>query len=1501
MVGKQKKSILTTCHDAQRPINQLWDDQKSVEAVPDSEARFRAIFENAAVGISRVAPDGRLLEVNQRLCDIVGYTREELMTKTFADITHPDDLKADLRAMRRMLGGEIETYLREKRYYRKDGSIVWVNLTVSMARKADGSPDYFISVIEDISARKLAEEKLRENEERLLLASKAAGVGVFEWDVQSDRAVWENERMYEIFGHTHADGALSKAQLIENYVRPDDVATLCQALADGMKSGGPVHTSYRIRRKDGALRWLDLFANFELSPDGAPIRMIGVLADITERMQVEEKLLESQEILQMFIEHSPVALAMFDREMRYLAISRRWMADYRLGDRDIRGRSHYDVFPEISEQWKAAHRRALEGEAVQADEDCFVRANGAVQWLRWVVRPWYAAEGAIGGIIIFTEDITEHKRADQALRASELRFRTMISAFPNLSYETDADGVNIFTSDQWRAYTGMTVEESAGTGFIRAYHPDEAEDVLAQWRAAVRLGASFERKCRIRRADGSYRWFLNRAQPGRDAEGRIVRWAGSLTDIDDLIRAEERARENELRFRTMISAVPSLTFEADVDGNNTFASDQWLTYTGMTAEETAGIGYVRAFHPDDAEDVTARWFAAMRSGTLFESRHRIRAADGSYRWFLCRALPARDAEGRLVRWAGSLVDIDDLVQAGEALRESEGRFRQLAESLPQLVWTCRADGWCDYFSPQWIAYTGIPEAEQLGFGWLQQLHPDDREPTIAAWNKTVATSEPLDVEYRIRRNDGVYRWFKGRALALRDSGGKVVKWFGSNTDINDQKQAERALIESEERLNGIVSSAMDAIITVDEEQRIVLFNEAAERMFSCPSAKAMGRRIDRFIPERFRVTHDDAFLRFGETGGVGRLTALTALRADGAEFPIEASISNIEVGGRKLFTIILRDITERRQAEAEREQLAREQTARAEAEYAAERIRRLQAVTDSVLAHITLEDLLPEMLKHIRELLETDSAAVLLLSEDRQSLVMRAAIGSQEEAIGLRIPLGQGVASSIAASRAPLVVDDLSAVDLVNPVLRREARSLIGAPLIVKGELIGVIHADTTQFKRFAENDVRLLQLAADRVALAIEQRRVYEVEQQARRQAEEANRAKDEFLALVSHELRSPLNAILGYTRMLRSGHGDREGFNKVTGVIERSAKAQLQIIEDLLDSARIVTGKLRIEPSLVDLVPALEAALDTVRSAAEAKGITLIANFGALPEQVLGDSTRLQQVVWNLLTNAVKFTPEGGRVELRIEGAADHIRIAVSDTGKGVEPEFLPFVFDRFRQADSSSGRRYGGLGLGLSLAKHLVELHGGTITAASEGAGRGTTFTITLPRRHLEFIPPPPPAVTSQEVRTEGAILWDQALSLEGLSLLVVDDQDEARVVLTQTLSEYGAQVTTASSGTEALAILSRPPEGRRPDVLILDIAMPDEDGYAVLKKVRALEAEQGAVAYKIPAIALTAHARIEDRLRALNAGFQMHVAKPVEPTELAVVILSLIKRPDIKPGS
>ncbi len=496
---------------------------------------------------------------------------------------------------------------------------------------------------------------------------------------------------------------------------------------------------------------------------------------------------------------------------------------------------------------------------------------------------------------------------------------------------------------------------------------------------------------------------------------------------------------------------------------------------------------------------------------------------------------------------------------------------------------------------------------------------------------------------------------------------------------------------------------------------------------------------------------------------------------------------------------------------------------------------------------------------------------------------MRSTIGL-DEAIGFHVPAGKGVAGSIAANRAPLIVEDLSAVEVINPVLRRMARSLIGAPLVVESRLIGVIHADTAQLRRFTEGDVRLLQLAADRVALAIEQRRSYEVEQQARRQAEEANRMKDESLALVSHELRSPLNAILGYAAVLRHGGLDAQKIRHAADVIERSGKAQAQLIDDLLDTARIISGKLRLDVGPVDLVSVIEESVQTIQPAADAKGISILVNLPQKIGQISGDPVRLQQVVWNLLSNAVKFMPKGGRVEARLEREDPHICITVSDTGKGISPDFLPYVFDRFRQADASSARRYGGLGLGLALVKYLVELHGGTVEVSSPGEGQGSTFKVTLPVR----------AVSSPLGEAGGApVTAERTRELAGVRALVVDDEDDARELLKATLAQYGADVIAVSSAAEAYALITEIPPHARFDVIVTDIGMPGEDGYSLIRRVREWERERGAY---IPAVALTAYGRSEDRMRALMEGFQMHVAKPVDPAELAIVVTSLIGRPN-----
>jgi PAS domain S-box-containing protein len=390
------------------------------------------------------------------------------------------------------------------------------------------------------------------------------------------------------------------------------------------------------------------------------------------------------------------------------------------------------------------------------------------------------------------------------------------------------------------------------------------------------------------------------------------------------------------------------------------------------------------------------------------------------------------------------------------------------------------------------------------------------------------------------------------------------------------------------------------------------------------------------------------------------------------------------------------------------------------------------------------------------------------------------------------------------------------------------------------------------------------------------------------RRTAEElreANRLKDEFLATVSHELRTPLTAILGWAHLLRTGQLDDKNSTSALETIERNARAQAQLIDDLLDVSRIITGKLRLDVRQVDPASFIEPAIEALRPAAEAKDVRIQKVMDTGVVSVAGDPARLQQVVWNLLSNAVKFTPKGGKVQVRLERINSHIEIAVSDTGAGIEPEFLPHVFERFRQADQKTTRQHGGLGLGLAIVRHLVELHGGTVEAESPGEGRGATFVLKLPVVPLYQKDNLAERVHPSDRDTFHA--YECPERLDGLKVLVVDDEADTRELLKVGIGQCGAEVSTAGSAREALEAIAE----QRPDLIISDIGMPSEDGYELIRKVRALPAASGG---KIPAIALTAYARTEDRLRALRAGYQSHIAKPVELAELVAVMASLLQR-------
>jgi signal transduction histidine kinase/ActR/RegA family two-component response regulator len=459
-------------------------------------------------------------------------------------------------------------------------------------------------------------------------------------------------------------------------------------------------------------------------------------------------------------------------------------------------------------------------------------------------------------------------------------------------------------------------------------------------------------------------------------------------------------------------------------------------------------------------------------------------------------------------------------------------------------------------------------------------------------------------------------------------------------------------------------------------------------------------------------------------------------------------------------------------------------------------------------------------------------------------------------------------------------------------------RSYLAVPVISRsGQVIGGLFFGHPDPDIFNERSERIILGIAAQAAVAIDNARLYEAaqkaaeerqlllerEQSARAEAERMGAMKDEFLATLSHELRTPLGAILGWAQVLRRRTMSEADLHQALDVIERNARVQTQLIEDLLDMSRITSGKVRLDIQPLEPASFVEAALETVRPAADAKGIRLEKLLDPAAGPIQGDPHRLQQVVWNLLSNAIKFTPKDGKVQVVLQRVNSHIEINIADTGTGIRPEFLGHVFDRFRQADSSTTRRYGGLGLGLSIVKHLTELHGGTVRASSLGEGRGSTFTVHLPLTAVQR----GTSNDRQHPRTPTAATPFKPADLSGVKILVVDDQPDARGLIRRVLEDCQAVVFTAGSVDDALEAIAQ----HNPDVLVSDIGMPDTDGFELLRRVRALGPAKGG---KIPAIALTAFARSEDRTRALRAGFLVHISKPVEPAELVATVASVAGR-------
>ena len=680
------------------------------------------------------------------------------------------------------------------------------------------------------------------------------------------------------------------------------------------------------------------------------------------------------------------------------------------------------------------------------------------------------------------------------------------------------------------------------------------------------------------------------------------------------------------------------------------------------------------------------------------------------------------------------------------------------------------------------------------------------------------------------------------------------------------------------------------------------------------------------------------------------------IRKNGEVFYATISVRCVRRADRSIdyFVALIQDITERKLAEQEREQLIAEQAARREAQEQGQKAEFLAQASTELASSLDYETTLAQVAKLAVPFL-ADWCMVDILGDEQ--VIRRVAIAHQEP---LKVELGwalnenypedinldRGVTHVLRTGQSAIAtqITDANLVEVAFDaqhlqILRELGlKSLVTVPLLARGRILGAITLITAESERcYCAADLSLVEDLGRRAALAVDNARLYRQTQAARQIAEQAytaerqaradseaarstaetaNRLKDEFLATLSHELRTPLNAMLGWTQLLRTRKMDEQRMDRALETIDRNTRALSKLIEDILDVSRIMTGKLHLSAQPCDLVSVIESALDAVRPAAEAK-TTQIEFFEETPAQfVWGDTNRLQQVVWNLLSNALKFTPNGGRVEVSLSTIAAsespepkqgtdnlqrkpdcYVQIQVKDTGKGIGPEFLPYVFERFRQENSTTTRSYGGLGLGLALVRYLVELHGGTVYAQSPGEGLGATFTVLLPPWNV--LTPTPQESVAPTVANDGVGVGErksakpQPQVLEGLQILIVDDEGDARDLLKTILEHSGAQVTAANDVDEALGLLNE----SRFDILVSDIGMPKVDGYAFIRKVRELEAQRGK---DIPAVALTAYARETDCQLAIEAGFQVHLSKPFDPIELVRVVAKLAQQSNLVSG-
>jgi PAS domain S-box-containing protein len=1023
--------------------------------------------------------------------------------------------------------------------------------------------------------------------------------------------------------------------------------------------------------------------------------------------------------------------------------------------------------------------------------------------------------------------------------------------------------------------------------------------------------------------DGKPRWVRAFISPLKDAEGLIQNVVLVHEDVTHRMRTGETLHKSKKQLAAILDALTDCVSVQDRDGNVVYANEAAARLMGfdsaaalINASADERLPRIQIFdeegQPLAFDSLPGR--QALRTGSENEKVMRFfMVMTGEEYWAIVRGVPVFDVQGR-VRYAISI--FHDITER----RRNEQERQQLLERIESKRAMLEA---VLHQLPMGVLIVDMPSGKMLrgnkqfsqiwryptesfenyaAFRQGKGFHPDGRPIQVGEWplERALRSGEQVhNEEIEIVRGDNTRATIEVSAGPIRDAAGNSIAAVVMLDDVTERKQAEEQ-IRFQARL---LETVGQAVIASDVEGNITYWNQASEKLFGWSRDEVHGKNVMAIMPTDASYAPSVDIMELVRSGQQWRGETEVRHR-NGHNVPLLTVLSPVMDERRQVVGIIgtSTDLTERKRQEEGQRLLAE-----------------AGAVLASSLDYTTTLESVARLA--VPTLADWCSVDVL----DEEGNLRRLAIAHQDPAkvawgyelyrryppdpnapVGVTHVMRTGQSELIEEIKDELLVEIVRKPELLQIVRDLGFRSAMNVPLVARGRILGVLSFVSAESGRlYNQRDLEVAEELARRAGLAVDNALLYQEAQQAREVAEVANRSKDEFLATLSHELRTPLTAMVGWTDLMRNKMLTPEQQERALEVIARSTRTQTQLIEDLLDVSRIITGKLRIRMQRVPLGPIVEAAVETVRPAAEAKKLKLHCEMTEQDLYVAGDEARLQQVVWNLMANAVKFTAPEGVVEVTLSAINDQACLQVRDNGRGIAAEFLPHVFDRFRQADSTSTRNYGGLGLGLSIVRHLVEMHGGNATVQSEGEGQGAVFTITLPllrnetastlsspspdKEPIEKITEEVPENTLSEAPIAGNAISHLApqvgARLRGIKVLVVEDNDDTREFLSVTLNREAAIVQTAAGAREAMEKLLN----WQPDVLVCDIGMPETDGYEFIQQVRALPPGQDGA---IPAVALTAFARKEDRARSLTAGFQEHLSKPVQIEKLVAAIQQLV---------